>query len=93
MRGFRLPDAETIFPFITTVRRKAGAAPGRASGVIYEIRVLPGAVVPAKAGAYSARHWKCAADGLDSRSRGNDHCFKRDRIPNDTTIPDAAGFR
>jgi hypothetical protein len=28
---------------------------------------------------------KCAADGVDSRFRGNDHCFDRDPIPNDTS--------
>ena len=32
-----------------------------------------------------ASHCKCAADGLDSRFRGNDQCFEKDRIPNDTT--------
>ena len=49
---------------------------GRASGVICEIRALPCAVIPAKAGIYSASHWKCAANGLDSRFRGNDQCFE-----------------
>jgi hypothetical protein len=46
---------------------------------------LPGAVIPAKAGIYSASRWKCAADGLDSRFRGNDQCFERGLIPNDTS--------
>ncbi len=46
---------------------------------------LPGAVIPAKAGIHSASHWKYAADGLDSRLRGNDLCFERVPIPNDTT--------
>jgi hypothetical protein len=55
------------------------------SGVICETRALSGAVIPAKAGIYSESHWKCAADGLDSRLRGNDRCFERDPIPNDTT--------
>jgi hypothetical protein len=54
-------------------------------GVVRETRPMPGAVIPAKAGIYSAIHWKCAADGLDSRFRGNDRCFERDPIPNDTT--------
>src|SRR5208283_4892007 len=48
---------------------------------------LPGAVIPAKAGIHSASHWKYAADGLDSRLRGNDRCFERVPIPNDTTTP------
>ena len=34
---------------------------------------------------YSANHGKCAADGLDSRLRGNDQRFERDHIPIDTT--------
>jgi hypothetical protein len=55
------------------------------TGVICETRKLPGAVIPAKAGIYSASHWKCAADGLDSRFRGNDQCFERNPIPNDTS--------
>jgi hypothetical protein len=54
-------------------------------GVICETRALPCAVIPAKAGIYSASHWKCAADGLDSRFRGNDQCFEGDPIPDDTT--------
>jgi hypothetical protein len=47
--------------------------------------VIWSAVIPAKAGIYSASHWKSTADGLDSRFRGNDQCFERDPIPNDTT--------
>jgi hypothetical protein len=43
--------------------------------------MLPGRVIPAKAGIYSASHGKFAADGLDSRFRGNDQCFVRDPIP------------
>jgi hypothetical protein len=61
--------------------------PGAGTGVICEIRALPGAVIPAKAGIYSASHWKGAAAGLDSRFRGNDQCFEMDPIPNDTTTP------
>ena len=55
------------------------------SGVICEEQASPGEVIPAKAGISSASHWKCAADGLDSRFRGNDRCFESDAIPNDTT--------
>src|SRR5271157_993033 len=55
------------------------------SGVICETRALPGAVIPAKAGIHCASHWKCAADGVDSRLRGNDQCFEGDPIPKDTT--------
>ena len=55
------------------------------TGVICEIPSTPGTVIPAKAGIHSASHWKYAADGLDSRLRGNDWCFERDPIPNDTT--------
>jgi hypothetical protein len=40
--------------------------------------MLPGAVIPAKAGIYFASHRKCAA-GLDSRLRGNDQCFESRR--------------
>jgi hypothetical protein len=71
----------------THARRSGRSAPMHrgGTGVICETRVLRGAVIPAKAGIYSASHWKCAADGLDSRFRGNDHCFERDPIPNDTT--------
>jgi hypothetical protein len=64
---------------------RGGPIPG--SGVICETQALPGAVIPAKAGIYSASPWKCAAEGLDSRFRGNDHCFERGPIPNDTTTP------
>jgi|SRR5208282_1365883 len=55
------------------------------TGVICETWALPGAVIPAKAGIYSARHWKCAAGGVDSRLRGNDRCFEGDSNPNDTS--------
>jgi hypothetical protein len=55
------------------------------TGVICETRTLRGAVIPAKAEIYSTSHWKCAADGLDSRFRGNDQCFEGDPIPNDTS--------
>src|ERR1019366_5936346 len=57
------------------------AGPG--TGVICDARALPGTVLPAPARIYSARHWKCAADGLDSRFCGNDPCLRRDTIPND----------
>jgi hypothetical protein len=43
-------------------------------GVICEKRTLHVVVIPAKAGIYSTRHWKCY-DGLDSRSRRNDGVF------------------
>ncbi len=55
------------------------------SGVICETRGLQGAVIPAKAGIHCASHWKCIADGLDSRFRGNDPCFEGDPTANDTT--------
>ncbi|MGD1102319.1 MAG: class I SAM-dependent DNA methyltransferase [Terriglobia bacterium] len=58
------------------------------TGVISETRALPGAVIPAKAGIYSASHWKCAADGLDSRFRGNDQCSEGNPIPNVTSTDD-----
>jgi hypothetical protein len=54
-------------------------------GVICETWALPAAVIPAKAGIYSANLRKCAVDRLDSRFRGNDRRFERDPIPNDTT--------
>ena len=55
------------------------------TGVFCETWALQAAVIPAKAGIYSANLRKCADDGLDSRFRGNDECFERDPIPNDTT--------
>jgi hypothetical protein len=58
---------------------------GLGSGVICAIRAIPGAVIPAKAGIHWASHWKCAADGVDSRLRGNDKCFEGDPIANDPT--------
>src|SRR5437016_1012265 len=54
--------------------------------VSFEGHGRSGAVIPAKAGIHSASHWKCTAEGLDSRFRGNDRCFERDPIPNDATI-------
>ncbi|MGD0010023.1 MAG: lysylphosphatidylglycerol synthase transmembrane domain-containing protein [Terriglobia bacterium] len=60
----------------------------RGTGVICETWALEAAVIPAKAGIYSANLRKCAVDGLDSRFRGNDRRFKRDPIPNDTTTGD-----
>jgi hypothetical protein len=59
--------------------------PQGGTGVICETRARPSAVIPAKAGIYSASPWKCGVDGLDSRFCGNDHFFERDPIPNDTT--------
>ena len=41
-------------------------------------------VIPAKAGINSANIPKSAANGLDSRFRGNDCYFGLDPIPNDT---------
>ena len=50
-------------------------------------RALPGAVIPAKAGIYSASHWERAADGLASRFRGGDQRFEGNPIPNDVGTP------
>jgi hypothetical protein len=55
------------------------------TGVICETWALEAAVIPAKAGIYSAKLRKCTVDGLDSRFRGNDRRFEGDPIPNDTT--------
>jgi hypothetical protein len=55
------------------------------SGVIFEIWALQPAVIPAKAGIYSAHLPESAVDGVDSRFRGNDRRFERDPIPKDTT--------
>ena len=54
-------------------------------GVICETWALQTAVIPAKAGIYSANLRTCAVDGLDSRFRGNDRRFEEDPVPNDTT--------
>ena len=59
----------------------------RRTGVICETWALEAAVIPAKAGIYSANLPQCAVDGLDSRFRGNDRRFEKDPIPNDTTRP------
>src|ERR1039458_6337179 len=64
--------------------REAPEGKQAGSGVICEARALPGAVIHETGEIYSASHWKCGADGLDSRFRGNDPCFERDPIPNDT---------
>ena len=42
------------------------------------------AVIPAKAGIYSANLRKWAVDGLDSRFRGNDRRFGGGPVPNET---------
>ena len=42
------------------------------NGVICKTRALPRAVIPAKAGIHAEGNWRWAADGLDSRLRGND---------------------
>ena len=42
------------------------------------------AVIPAKAGIHSANLRKCAVEGLDSRFRGNDLCFEREPMRNNT---------
>jgi len=62
------------------------------NGVICGTRGLAGTVIPAEAGIHTASHWKCAADALDSRFRGNDLYFERDPIPNDTTTPGWIGL-
>src|ERR1019366_1702883 len=63
------------------------------SGFICEIRARPGTVISAKKGIHFASHRKCAADGLDSRRRGNDRQFERDPIPNDTTSKNPISLR
>ena len=67
---------------------QAEALPG--TGVICETWALQAAVIPAKAGIYSASLRKCAADRLDSRFRGND-CFHRParkiNFPQMTSVP------
>ena len=83
-RELRVVDAARLLR-VSYRRTSAGIS----TGVICETRALPGAVIPAKAGIYSASHWKWAADGLDSRLRGNDQCFQRDPIPNDTSTQES----
>lgn len=55
------------------------------SGATCEARALPGAGIPAKAGIYSASHWRCVADGRDPHLRGNNQRLEADYIPDDTT--------
>ena len=69
---------ENRCPNSPTIQALSAALPplrGLGADVISETRALPNTVIPAKAGIYSASRWKCAADGLDSRFRGNDPCF------------------
>jgi hypothetical protein len=66
--------------------------PKWATGVICETWALEAAVIPAKAGIYSANLRKCVVDGLDSRFRGNDRRFERDPIPNDTNTRNGYDF-
>ncbi len=68
-------------------------------GVICETWALEAAVIPAKAGIYSANLRKCAVSGLDSLPsassvqafRGNDRRFERHPIRNDTATRWRAG--
>jgi hypothetical protein len=60
------------------------AATQAGTGVICGTWRLQAAVVPAKAGIYSANLRKCTG-GLDSRLRGNDRRTERDPTTNDTT--------
>ena len=90
-RELRVVDAARLLR-VSYRRTSAGIS----TGVICETRALPGAVIPAKAGIYSASHWKWAADGLDSRwslprlhRGGNDQCFQRDPIPNDASTQES----
>ena len=46
--------------------------------------MLQFAVIPTKAGIYSAILAKGTVYGLDSRFRGNDQCFEMDPTPKDT---------
>ena len=55
------------------------------TGLVCETWALEAAVIPAKAGIYSANLKKGALEGLDSRFRGNDWRSESDPILNDTT--------
>ena len=57
--------------------------PGRA-GVSWDGIHFETPVIPAKAGIYFASLWKCTADGMDSRLRGNDGALERPCLANDT---------
>ncbi|MGD1156324.1 MAG: hypothetical protein ABSA41_10890 [Terriglobia bacterium] len=83
-RDLRVVDAACL---LRVSYRRTSA--GTSTGGICETRALPGAVIPAEAGIYSASHWKCSAQGLDSRVRGNDQCFERDPIPHDTSTQES----
>ena len=78
----RLAQKALTPPFSPSNRRVTASPVG--TSVIREVWALQVVVIPAKPGIYSAGHWKCAADGLDSRFRGNDQCFEGEPIPNDT---------
>ena len=61
------------------------SVPSQGADVIWNGIPFETLVIPAKAGIYSASHWKCATDGLDSRFRGNDCTWERHCLANDTT--------
>ena len=52
-----------------------------------QVESFPRSLSPRRRGAgiYSASHWKCATDELESRWRGNDQYFERDHIRIDTS--------
>ena len=86
-----LPNTQQLSPRVAHITRRVEfgpsgpANPDSGSGVIRETSALHAVVIPAKAGIHSASHWKHAADGLDSRLRGNDRWFVGEVIPNDAT--------
>jgi hypothetical protein len=64
--------------------RRVYLATFRGQWVSCETWVLQFAVIPAKAGIYSAILARCAVFRLDSRFRGNDQCFEKDPTLRDT---------
>ena len=56
------------------------------TGVIWKIRALDAAVIPAKAGIHAASLLKWVIYGLDSRLRGNDRCFGSGPLLNEANL-------
>ena len=81
-------DCTVALRNLTTLLGAANANSG--SGAICEARAYRRAVISAKAGIHPACHWKQPpTDWIPAlrvdKLRGNDWCFEREPIPNNTT--------
>ncbi|PYV16538.1 MAG: hypothetical protein DMG21_11470 [Acidobacteria bacterium] len=78
-------------PIIYRCRTERKGCDESSIGVIFQTWALQAAVIPAKAGIQSVHNAFPKTWEVDSRIRGNDGGFERDRIPNDTSIMKPAG--